>query len=202
MFLPGNFKYLRNKFGYSQQYIADLFNYKDYTTVLKWEKGDSDPPFVVVKELSKLYGVTMEDLACSDLSKNETKEDCCDKKPIMGTIAAGNPILAHEHIVDYVYVDTKLDIDFCLIVKGNSMINKRIHDGDIVFVRRQSCVENGEIAVVMVGEEEATLKRFYNEGDRIRLKPENSDMDDLIFKGKEAEIVKVIGKVISVKFDI
>ena len=93
--------------------------------------------------------------------------------PIHGSVAAGNQILAMEDHHDYIVVDVNIRVDFCLRVQGDSMIDARIQDGDLVFVRQQPTVENGEIAVVMI-DDEVTLKRFYRTDGGVILKPENS----------------------------
>lgn len=95
--------------------------------------------------------------------------------------------------------------DFCLKAKGDSMINARIHDGDIVFIRSQDIVENGEIAAVVVNNDsEATLKRFYyyRERSTLILKPENPAYEDLIFQNEELNEVHVLGKAIAFQSDV
>ena len=82
------------------------------------------------------------------------------KLPFLGSIACGEPIFADEDRESYMMVGMDIKADFCLKCKGDSMINARIHDGDIVFIRKQDIVANGEIAAIII-EEEATLKRFY-----------------------------------------
>lgn len=108
--------------------------------------------------------------------------------PLLGDIAAGTPILAVENIDTYMPLpdgffgaNTPL---FMLQVRGNSMIEAGINNGDYVVIRRQETAENGEIAAVMI-ENEVTLKRFYRENNRFRLHPENKDMDDIITENAE-----------------
>ena len=93
------------------------------------------------------------------------------KVPVVGKIACGFPLLAEENIIDYEYAERNENIDFALIAKGSSMINARIFDGDIVFIRRQNDVEDGEIAAVLI-DEEATLKRVYKLNGDLLLKSE------------------------------
>lgn len=113
--------------------------------------------------------------------------------PIIGTVAAGVPILAQENIEDYFPMPEEMvhgeDV-FMLRVKGESMINAGIYDGDYVLVRQQDEVETGEIAVAMV-DDSATIKRFYKEGNRVRLQPENDTMAPMYF-----DDVSIIGKVV------
>lgn len=123
------------------------------------------------------------------------------KIPMLGTIACGEPILADENVEDYIDMDADIHADFALRCKGDSMINARIFDGDIVYIRKQCHVENGEIAAVLVdgteSESEATLKRFYNEGDKIRLSAENPMYKDLLYHGENMNRVRVIGKAVA-----
>jgi len=119
--------------------------------------------------------------------------------PVLGTIAAGAPILAEENISEYLdmykifYTDTEI---FALNVKGDSMINAGIMDGDMVIVQKQPVIENGEIGVAII-ENEATVKRIFFEGDKIILHPENDDMDDIEIFPKESDF-HIGGKVIGV----
>lgn len=127
------------------------------------------------------------------------------KIPILGSVACGEPILMSEERENYIMSGTDIKADFCLIAKGDSMINARIHDGDIVFIRKQDIVENGEIAAVVVNNEsEATLKRFYYYRDRstLILKPENPAYEDLIFQNEELNEVHVLGKAIAFQSDV
>lgn len=94
------------------------------------------------------------------------------KIPLVGTIAAGEPILADENIEEYIDLDERIKADFCLRIKGYSMVNANIHDGDIVFIKKQSDVDDGQIAAVLI-DDEATLKRVYKYGDSIQLRAEN-----------------------------
>lgn len=123
------------------------------------------------------------------------------KIPLLGTIACGEPILATENVAEYVDMDADIHADFALRCKGDSMINARIFNGDIVYIRKQTSVENGEIAAVLIdameSESEATLKRFFNEGDKIRLCAENPMYQDMQYHGEEMNRVRVIGKAVA-----
>lgn len=130
-------------------------------------------------------------------------EDNKVKIPVVGRVAAGAPILAQEHIVDRVTVDrffignvSTRDV-FGLVVQGESMIEDGIHDGDYIFVRKQPKAERGEIVVAMI-EGEATCKRYYDEGDRIRLQPGNSTMEPIYVSRDEFRSIDILGKVIGV----
>ena len=116
--------------------------------------------------------------------------------PLVGRVAAGEPILAEENIEEYVDVPAFLrrdDDDFVLRVQGDSMIDAGIFNGDFIVVHAQDQVENGEIVVALVGDE-ATTKRFYNEGRTVRLQPENELYEPIIVNADEVQLVgRVVG---------
>lgn len=114
--------------------------------------------------------------------------------PSIGTIACGEPILAEENIEGYEEVPSNIHCDFTLRCKGDSMINARIFDGDLVYIRQQDEVESGEIAAVLIDGNEATLKRVRIFDDHIILEPENPTNKPLVFGEDEMNRVKIIGK--------
>lgn len=118
------------------------------------------------------------------------------KIPLLGSIACGEPILAVENIEEYISIPKDLAGDFALTCRGDSMINARIFDGDIVYIRQQDTVENGEIAAVLI-DNEATLKRFKKLPDRIILEPENPMYDPLVYRGEEMNNVRILGKAVA-----
>ena len=116
--------------------------------------------------------------------------------PIVGTIAAGTPILAEENIEDYFVIDNRVNADFGLKVKGDSMINANIFDGDIVFIRQQPVLENGEIGAILL-DDEATLKRFSKTENGIILQAENPSMTDWPRVYTDGNI-RILGKLVGV----
>lgn len=118
------------------------------------------------------------------------------KVPLVGTIACGTPILAAENIEDEVDMPKHIHADFALRCKGDSMINARIFDGDIVYIRKQDTVENGEIAAVLI-DDEATLKRVRLFDDHIVLEPENPQYRPIVYWGEEMNSVHIIGKAVA-----
>ena len=115
--------------------------------------------------------------------------------PLVGTVTAGQPITAVENIEDQLsFVPDKNYSGelFALRIRGESMINAGIFDGDIVIVEQCETVQNGEIAVVLLNEDEATVKRFYKEDGRYRLQPENDSMEPIY-----TEEASVLGKVVA-----
>ncbi len=122
------------------------------------------------------------------------------KVPVVGRVTAGQPILAQEFIEDYIQVPTdhiRGRETFALTVRGDSMVNAGILDGDIIIVLRTPVAEDGEIVVALLGDE-ATVKRFYRDGRRIRLQPENDAYAPIY-----ADEVQILGKVIALhRYDI
>jgi repressor LexA len=117
--------------------------------------------------------------------------------PLVGEIAAGGPLLAEENIEEYVPMPSSTKGDFLLRVKGESMIEAAILDGDLVIVQKAQDARNGEIVVALAGEDEAadeaTVKTFYREDSRVRLQPENSSMEPIYTKH-----VQILGRVVGV----
>ena len=119
--------------------------------------------------------------------------------PLLGQIAAGSPLLAEENVEERIAVPEPLgrSADFLLTVRGDSMIEAGILDGDTLVVRKQEDASNGDVVVALVGDDEganeATVKTFYREGGRIRLQPENSALEPIY-----ADHVQVMGKVVGV----
>lgn len=125
------------------------------------------------------------------------------KVPLLGEIACGKPIFANEERESYVLAGSEIHADFCLRAKGDSMVNARILDGDIVFIRKQDMVDNGEIAAVAIGDY-VTLKRvFYHpEQDLLILKAENSKYQDMIYSQNQLDQVYILGKAIAFQSDV
>lgn len=116
--------------------------------------------------------------------------------PLIGTIACGQPILAVEDADEVVEVPEHIHADFALRCKGNSMIDARIYDGDIVYIHSQPEVENGEIAAVRIGEE-ATLRKVRAYQDMIILEPANQTFEPLVYRGEELNEIEVLGKAVA-----
>lgn len=117
------------------------------------------------------------------------------KRPLIGNIACGDPITAEQNIADYVDVPEDVRCDFCLRCKGDSMIGAGIHDEDVVYIRIQPEVENGEIAAVRI-DDEATLKRVYLHPDYIELRPENPAYESIIRRREDMNDVQIEGKAV------
>lgn len=117
------------------------------------------------------------------------------KRPRLGTIACGEPILAEENIETYDDIPYNIKCDFTLVCKGDSMINARINDGDIVYIKQQSQVDNGEIAAVLI-DNEATLKRVYIYEDKVVLQPENTKYPPFVYTKEEMNNIRILGKAV------
>ena len=139
-------------------------------------------------------------LACTpgDLMGWRDDAPTVKKLPLLGRIACGTPIFADEERDGYVLADGHSDADFCLRAAGDSMTGARIFDGDIVFIRAQESVDNGEIAAVIIGDE-ATLKRVYYNPDeqKLVLMPENPRYSPLVYVNDELAEIKILGKAVA-----
>lgn len=196
----------RKALGIKAEEVAEALNCSR-STIFRYENGDIEKvPSSLINSISEVLKTTPAYLmGWSDEptlpAKNIIPMPATKKVPLLGVIACGEPILADENVEEYIDMDTDIHADFALRCKGDSMINARIFDGDIVYIRRQSSVENGEIAAVLIdgteSESEATLKRFYNEGDKIRLPAENPMYKDQQFHGEAMNSVRVIGKAVA-----
>lgn len=116
------------------------------------------------------------------------------KIPLLGTVAAEEPIFADENIEEYLPIDDTIHADFALHVKGNSMIGANIHDGDIVLVRKQNDVDDGQIGIVLK-DDEATMKRVYHGKDHLTLIAENPDYAPIICSAETCSFCKILGLV-------
>lgn len=158
-----------------------------------------NPNLETVRALAKAFGLTLDDFA------EKPKPSIMDlpgilpvpkmvKKPLLGTIACGEPILAVENLDGYVAIPEDFHCDFVLRCQGDSMIGARIHDGDMVYIRLQPEVENHEIAAVIIDEESVTLKRVYRAGDHLVLLAENPAFPPIVVNGEHT--ARIIGKAV------
>lgn len=167
-------------------------------TIHRYENGTiSNIPPEKVERLATALGTTPSVLMGWRAEFGNVMPIKTKKLPILGSIACGEPIYAEEEHESYLAVDGDIDADFCLRAAGDSMIGARINDGDIVFIRSQDTVDNGQIAAVIIGDE-ATLKRVYyypNEG-KLVLSPENPKYAPLVYVGDELNSIKIIGRAV------
>ncbi len=125
------------------------------------------------------------------------------KIPMLGRVACGQPIYADEQKDYYIEVGIDINADFVLTASGDSMTGAKINDGDLIFCREQSTVNNGEIAVVIIGDE-ATLKRiyYYPEKQKLILQSENPKYEPFVYVGEELQDIRIIGKALVLQTNI
>lgn len=211
----------RKEHGLSMQAMADLCGLsKQYISVL--EKGVNPntkkefiPSIETIKKISDGTGINLttligmldpdQQIGINNPNPIPNFDNIIPIKkksfPVIGTIAAGTPIDAEQNIETYVPEDEDLDADYALRVKGDSMIGAGIDDGDIVFIREQPDVENGEMAAVYV-DGGATLKRVYKDGKGVSLYSENPKYPPMYFTAENCEEFKVLGKAVKKLTDI
>ncbi|MBQ8162805.1 MAG: helix-turn-helix domain-containing protein [Clostridia bacterium] len=180
----------------TQEDVARFLGIKRQT-YSAYERGVSVPDANTVAVLARLFGVRVGELISGEDAPSSIKV------PVCGNVAAGIPIDAIENIEDYEEVDASLAMGSRLIglkIKGASM-EPRFTNGDIVIVRCQNNVENGDIAVVLVGGEEATVKKISKFSDGIRLLPTNPAFEPLYFSNEDIERlpVTIVGKVVELR---
>lgn len=189
----------------NQRDLANALNVSP-STVSSWCTGEKMPRMDKVDAMAEHFGTTRMALlsAFSPLPSNVTQVDLAKLKriPILGRIACGRPILAQENIEGYTYTDLNGGAEyFALRVSGDSMNAARINEGDIVIVRQQDTVDNGQIAVVMVGDEDATLKRWRQDGRTITLSPQSTNPDNQpIVLDAAVDAFRILGLVVRVEF--
>ena len=199
--LSKNLKRLRKSKGYTLDMLAEAIG-TSKQTISRYESGTiTNIPPEKIQALAKTLSTTPSELMGWDTDTEQYRGITplnIKKLPILGEIACGEPIYAEEQRESFVSIDRSIDADFCLKAHGNSMTGARIHDGDIVFIRAQNMVENGEIAAVIIGDE-ATLKRvyFYPDEGKLILCPENPHYAPLVYVKNELDAVKIIGKAVA-----
>ena len=148
------------------------------------------------------YDVPMED-ENNEFINRGLRQITRKKLPMLGNVACGEPIFANEERESYVDTDADIDADFCLTAKGDSMINARIFDGDILFIKQQPMVDDGEIAVALI-DDEATVKRVYYDRENaiLTLMPENPTYKPMRYSGDHLNAVRILGKVVCGQYDV
>lgn len=179
------------------------------STVFRWENGDTGKiNLPTLERLAEHFGVSPAWLAGkTDDPKPEIFKSVrlpnniiplpktSRTIPLLGEIACGQPILADENYSEVVPVPDYIHADFALRCRGDSMVGARILDGDIVYIRQQPDVEDGEIAAVLIGDE-ATLKRVYKIPGRLQLRPENPSYSVMEYADSELDQVRILGRAV------
>lgn len=191
-------KSLRNERGYTQEQLGELVGVKK-AAVQKWESGmTQNLKRTTIKKLAEIFDVSPVGFvgdsgnALFDQYDN-IKPISMQKVPLLGSIACGQPIF-DEMIDCYIEASSEIKADFGLVCKGDSMINARINDGDVVFIKQMSIVENGKIAAVEINGE-VTLKRvyYYPDKNKLILNSENPKYEPFVFVNEELDDVRILG---------
>ena len=197
-------KSLREEKGISMREAARCLNMA-YTTYVNYEKGDREPNSETLIAIATFYGTSIDYLLGKTASRGLSKYSGSDsiipmpkmrRIPLIGTIACGKPILAEENLDGEVDLPDHIHADFALRCKGDSMINARILDGDIVYISIDREIRDGDIVAVRIGDE-ATLKRIYRYPTRLELRPENPTFPVLQYEGAQLEEIQIIGKAVA-----
>ena len=190
----------REELGLSQTELAHRLGYKDRSTIAKIEAGINDITQTKIAAFAKALQTTPGELMgwetqdTAPTAENLTPLPPMKKIPLVGQIACGVPILAEENISEYIDLPTHIHADYALTCKGNSMIGAGIQDGDVVYIRKQNTVENGQIAAVITNDNcEATLKRFYRTGDTVTLSAENPAFAPMVFVAEDINNLQIVG---------
>ena len=217
-------KELRNKAGLKQSELGEKVGVSA-STIGMYEQGRRSPDREMLIKLSNVFNVTLDYLVDNNNIKTDdtdlfnlkgdvrflkkVKDNEMVKIPVLGAIRAGLPLYADENIIDYEYVHQEELVmgeeTFFLEVKGDSMINARIYDGDRVRIRKQNHLDNnGDIMAVRVNGDEATLKRVYLQENGIALISENPKYAPMFYPASEIEsgYVEIIGRAMEVKIKL
>jgi len=199
-------KELRKREGLTQEQLAKILGVSK-STVGMYEQSQRRPHSdELLMRIAGYFGVTIDylkgyspDGTSYDLDKLGIRKVVVKRLPMLGKIACGKPVMCEQEYETLIDVSDEINADFCVTAQGDSMINARIMDGDTVFVREQSIVENGEIAVVIVNDDEVTLKRFYYypESQRVILQAENPKYQPMVYEGEQLEHIRVLGKAVA-----
>jgi len=198
----------RLELGWTTDELAKRMGYKDRSSISKIENGKADIPQSKVKEFAEVLDTSVSWLIGIDDEDNRSTAPTprpipkgfepmpkMKKIPLVGSIACGTPILAQQNIEKIVDVPENIRCDFSLTCHGDSMEGAGIHDRDVVYIRIQPEVENGEIAAVRIGEE-ATLKRVYYQNGTLTLMPANAAYAPMVYTGPELNDVQIEGKAV------
>ena len=203
--IGSNIKRIRERYGLNQVQLAQIAGVSD-KAVSTWENDVKIPRMGAIQRIADHFGI----------KKSDIIEDCSDdasvysdlppyalpviskRIPLIGAIACGEPILAQADIDTFAVVGSAVECDFALRCQGDSMINARIYDGDVVFIKKQEFVDDGTIAAVLL-DDEATLKRVYKLADgRVELRAENPKFKSIIVGGEgETRTFRILGKAVA-----
>lgn len=187
-----NIRYYLKRYGKTQKEICKDLGFKEMT-FSDWVNAKTYPRIDKIEKMANYFHVQKADLV--EEKRKPLKNIVPIERrmvPIIGQIAAGKPILADEHIEAFLPCEAGVHADFGLIVSGDSMIGADIHDGDVVFIRSQPIVDDGQIAAVRI-DDDATLKRFYKNPDGCTLVSMNPKYPPMVFNSGNCDSIQIIG---------
>ena len=196
---PGRLRELRKSRNMTQPQLAQLLGIAK-STVSMYENGRREPDLETLEAIADIFNVDLNSLASkkerSVIPNGFYPVPSTSKRPRLGVISCGNPIDTPENFDGYDDVPDMFDCDFTLVCEGDSMIGARICDGDIVYIKQQPTIENGQIAAVLIDGEEKLLKRVYITEESIILQAENPTYPPRSYHKEDMNRVSIIGKVV------
>lgn len=204
MGFSNNIRFLRKQRNLTQEELAEMVGYKSFTTIQKWETGDSEPNMGVLRQLADIFHLSISELVETDLESKATSRPLpsniilpsAHKLPIMGTICAGDGVVCEDDYQGTFIVDIDVKADYCLKVHGDSMIGANIYDGDIVFISKSyDFIQDQIYAIERLDYNEASLKRVTQDGDTLILNPCNPEYHAMV---TDYEEVRIIGRCVGV----
>lgn len=197
MTLGDRIRLRREELRMSQEELATRLGYKSRSTIAKIESGENDLTQSKIVAFAEALNTTARWLLDYDDSDTTlppgTHRPQFKKVPMLGYAAAGQPLEDLNQDTPYYDIENKYDVDFCITVRGDSMIDANINDGDIVFIKSMPEVPNGKIACVEIDNEKVCLKRFYKSGKTVSLASANSKYAPMFFTEDNCENIKVLG---------
>lgn len=197
MTLGDRIRLRREELRMSQEELATRLGYKSRSTIAKIESGENDLTQSKIVAFAEALSTTARWLLDYDDSDTPIPPGAhrpqFKKVPMLGYAAAGQPLEDLNQDAPYYDVDNKYDVDFCITVRGDSMINAGINDGDIVFIKSMPEVPNGKIACVEIDNEKVCLKRFYKSADGVMLISENPKYSPIQLNRFNCQSVKILG---------
>lgn len=203
MKIADTIKALRDRNGLTQEDLGKIAGVS-FQAVSSWERGEREPRMGAIEKMADYFNLRKSDIIEGTCFEDATTTSPSNTFPIrrriipvLGNVAAGEPIFADEEYDEYVDDNGTAEADFALRVKGDSMA-PLIKDGDFVYVKRQPEVHNGQIAVVL-DSDSATLKYFYNHGVGVQLVSHNPDYPPMAYSGLAAKELSILGLAVSYK---
>ncbi len=193
-----NLRELRTAHNLTQTELANAVGGLAFSTISMYERGEREPDFETLEAIADFFNVSINHLLGKENSSsydNIIPLPNMNRIPLLGTIACGEPIMAEENIECEIDIPEDIKADFALRCSGNSMIDARILDGDIVYIHQQPTVNNGEIAAVLIGDK-ATLKKVYIAENTVTLVACNTAYQPLVYTNEQLNEIRILGKAV------